>query len=255
MNAIPYPYYFYGSSDSTDKDVIIVIPKEEMPSTQEERKRFVLSLQQTYNFDWNATLAVIEEGIMVDTIYTKSWIDSLNNALFQTYHLHEQLFPLPIDRLQKRNKTLSVYKAVRTVLTFLTRTDYRKEIKPVLKGIHDFNDKITVIRKIDFMLLDHFNQKNANDSDIWKIIAFYVVQNMALIRDGIEIYTKTDAVAYWPEMHPFIYREAIGDVDKQNIQKRIAEWLAVIEKLGSYRSENGKLYCNNEVIDMLNEKY
>lgn len=28
----PYPYYFYGSNDSADQDVIIVISKEEMPN-------------------------------------------------------------------------------------------------------------------------------------------------------------------------------------------------------------------------------
>jgi hypothetical protein len=38
----PYPYYIYGSEDSTDQDVIIIIPKEEMLETQEERKNKVL---------------------------------------------------------------------------------------------------------------------------------------------------------------------------------------------------------------------
>jgi fucose 4-O-acetylase-like acetyltransferase len=55
-----YPYFFYGSADSTDKDVVIQIPQTDMPDRQEDRKNLVWQLQKEYHLDWNATLAVIE---------------------------------------------------------------------------------------------------------------------------------------------------------------------------------------------------
>ncbi|VXB85246.1 conserved hypothetical protein [Flavobacterium sp. 9AF] len=255
MKTFPYTYYFYGSADSTDKDVIIVVPKKDMPNTQEERKRLVLELQHQYNLSWNATLAVIENNVMTDTIYTKSWIDSLNNALLRTYDLHEQHFPLLICQVLKRNKTLAIYKAVRTILTFLTRTKYRTEIKSVLKGVHDFNLKIKVLKRIDFISLNSFNQKNATDLDIWKIITFYVVQNKALLIEDIEIYTKKEAVDYAPESYRLVYRKNLHEKDKIFLQNTILEWLSIIENFGIFNSMNGMLQCNNELIDMINEKY
>ncbi|POR24869.1 hypothetical protein BWK58_07505 [Flavobacterium columnare] len=251
----PYPYYIYGSSDSTDTDVVIVIPKNEMPAAQEQRKNFVLDLKNTYEFDWNATLAVIENGVMIDTIYTKSWIDSLNNALLKTYCHHSQVYPLLINHKIKRNKVLAIYKAVRTVLTMLTRTSYRSEIRPILKGIHDFNLKVEVLKKIDFENIETFNQKNTSDADVWKIIAFYVGQNNALIKEDEEIYTKADLIVKFPEMFPFVYRQNISIADKRVLQRFISEWIALIQNFGVFKSENGFLYCNDEYADMLNEKY
>ena len=56
-----YPYDYYGSEDSTDKDVIISIPKEDMPLIHEDKKRFVHRIKEP---DWNATLVVIENGVI-----------------------------------------------------------------------------------------------------------------------------------------------------------------------------------------------
>ena len=251
----PYPYYIYGSSDSTDTDVIIVVPKNEMPLTQEQRKNFVLDLKNKYELGWNATLAVIENGIMIDTIYTKSWIDSLNNALLKTYHLHPQVHPLLIKHTIKRNKVLAIYKAVRTVLTMLTRTEYRTAIRPILKGIHNFNLKLEAVLKVDFCTIESFNQKNTLDTDIWKIIAFYVGQNIALIRDNEEIYTKADLIAKFPDLTPFVYRQEITSSQIEMLQRYIGEWVTLIQNFGVFKSENGFLYCNEEYADMLNEKY
>jgi hypothetical protein len=251
----PYPYYIYGSDDSTDQDVIIIIPKEEMPDTQEERKNKVLFLLKEYDLNWNATFAVVENGKITDTIYTKSWIDSLNNALLETYFLHEQKHELLVREKHVRNKTLAIYKAVRTVLTMLTRTEYRTQIRPILKGIHDFNLKLEALRKIDFGAVSEFNQKNTTDADIWKIIAFYVGQNIALIENDIEIYTKKNLVKTFPDLEPFIYRKEITASEKIVLQQYINRWLGLLNNFGTFRSENRFLICKEERIDMLNEKF
>ena len=254
-NTFPYPFYLYGSDDSTDKDVIIIVPKKDMPETQEERKNMVFFLLKEYNLSWNATLAVIENEKILDTIFTKSWIDSLNNALLETYSLHEQKYPLLINEKQVRNKTLAIYKAVHTVLTMLTRTEYRTQIRPILKGIHDFNLKLEALSKIDFVSLSEFNQKNTVDADIWKIIAFYVGQNIALIENDIEIYTKKKFVSCYPDLEAFIYRKTITLNEKTVLQQYVDSWLKMLQNFGEFKSENGFLTCHNERIDMLNEKF
>ena len=114
--------------------------------------RFIKSIEVKYNLPWNATLVVIEDGVIVDTIYPKSWVDSLNNAIFNTYsyHLDKQVYPNPIKRELKRNKLLAVYKCVRTVCAMLTKTHYRTQIKPIIKGCHPFKQKINFLNTVNF---------------------------------------------------------------------------------------------------------
>lgn len=138
IKSFPYPYFQYGSESSTDTDVVIVLPKYEMPLEQEERKQKLKKLMLDFDLDWNATFVVVEDGILIDTVYPKSWVDSLNNAVLKTHSYHKQLFVLPIKKELKRNKTLAIYKTIRTVLAFLTRTHLRTEIKPILKWVHSF---------------------------------------------------------------------------------------------------------------------
>ncbi|GEM_PF-3304044 len=255
MPDFPYPYFQYGSANSTDIDVIISLTSADMPNTQEERKRFVKKLTKPFNVDWNATLAVFENGTMKDTIYTKAWIDSLNNALFFTYRNHKQFWENPVIKKLKRNKTLAIYKAVRTVLSMLTRTSMRSEIKPILKGIHPFDLKLKKLAQIDFTQFSEFNQTNGNDQDIWKILAFYIGQNFALIDSNAEIYTKQDLVDFSPFLSPFIHRNEIKALDKKRLTQLKNQWLKSIEHYGEFKSAGHFLHCNAETVDMKNEKY
>lgn len=255
IHNFPYPYLQYGSKSSTDIDVIIFIPKTDMPPTQEERKRLVKRLMLDNNLDWNSILAVEENGVLVDTIYTKSWIDSLNNAVLSTYKHHQQHFENPITQVLERNKTLAIYKAVRVVLTLLTRTELRTKIKPILKGIHPFYLKLEVLKTIDFSNFNTFNQVNTLDIDIWKIFAFYIGQNHALLKSGIEIYSKENLIKYDPKLSNFILRKPISNVDKIYLTQFKNEWLEVVNNQGEFISEGQFLTLNNERIDMKNEKY
>ena len=251
----PYPYYYYGSADSTDVDVIIAIPKSDMPEHQEDRKRMVKRLVVEHGLDWNATLVVIEDGYLVDTIYPKAWVDGLNNALWQTYALHEQDFPNPLQGELKRNRLLSIYKTARTVLTTLTRTHYRPIVRPILKGVHDFELKLEALDKIDFCTVSDFNQKNTSDIDLWKALAFYLGQNLSLIQDDCQIYTKKALVQHYPELHSFIYRKPLTEQSIQMLNTYLKKWLAMVNDFGEFRSEAGILSCGEECIDMRNEVF
>jgi len=250
-----YPYLQYGSKSSTDIDVIIFIPKSDMPPSQEERKRLVKKLMLDNNLGWNSILAVEENGVLVDTIYTKSWIDSLNNAVLSTYKHHQQHFENPITQVLKRNKTLAIYKAVRVILTLLTRTELRTKIKPIIKGVHPFYLKLEVLKTIDFTAFLTFNQANTLDVDIWKIFAFYIGQNRALLGSGIEIYTKEDLVKHYPKLSNFIWRNPLTEEDKIYLTQFKNDWLTLIYYQGEFISEGQFLILNDERIDMINERF
>jgi hypothetical protein len=251
----PHKYYFYGSHDSTDEDVIISIPRDLMPELQEDRKRLVKSMEEEYNLPWNATLAVIEDGIIVDTIFPKSWIDSLNNSLFNTYnnHLDKQVYENPIEREVSRHKLLAIYKCVRTLMAMLSRTHYRTTVKPVLKGCHPFEKKIEALKQIDYSTIETFNQPNMDDTDVWKVIAFYMAQNLALIKKGVEIYTKEDLVKNYPLLKRFIYRVELNSSDITILNHYLDNYIYMVESYGDYITEETTLICGDEKIDMKNE--
>lgn len=251
----PHPYYFYGSADSTDTDIMIAITPEIMPTHQHERKALVKILSAQIDFSCNATLIVIKNGFISDTIYPKAWIDSLNNSLWHTYALHPQIYPNPLKGELPRCYLLAIYKAVRTVLTMLTRTHYRSIIKPYLKGIHPFEYKIRSLKQIDFQSIQQFKQKNTSDQTAWKIIAFYIGQNMALLKHNHQIYSKQALIQHYPLLHNFIYRQAITQTDIHYLNQLLKEWIVLIESWGIYNSEGALLSCRGEQIDMTRETY
>ena len=251
----PYPYYLYGSDDSQDQDVIIWIPDTLMPPTQQERKNLVQELVHAHQKPWNATLVTIKDGYLTDTIYPKAWIDGLNNSLYTTYDLHTQKYVKPIRGLMKRNKLLGIYKAARTTLTLLTRTHLRTSVRPVVNGVHPFEMKLKALKMVNFLEIEDFNQKNTKNEDIWKTIAFYLGQNISLIENNIEIYTKKDLVKYHPNLENLVYRKAITDIEKQILQTYLEYWLTMAEHYGIYTSEGIFLKCNGEMINMKDEVF
>lgn len=255
QNTLPFPFYFYGSADSTDVDVIVSVPPSVMPQKQEDRKVLIKQLIDAAGLNWNASLVVIEDGKIIDTIYPKSWIDSLNNAVYTTYELHHQVFPNPIYRLVKRNKLLAIYKAARTVLSACTRTSYRPMIRPIINGIHDFSCKLDALRKLNWLNIDSFGQKNARDIDLWKTIAFYIGQNISLLQDDIEIYTKKKLIYHHPNLKPFIDRTELNEENKIYLNTVTQLWLDEVERYGTFQCKDGIMWCKDEVIDMKNEKY
>lgn len=257
MNNLPFKYYFYGSKNSIDIDVLIEITSDIMPLHQEDRKRYIKYLQNTYSLhNWNINLMVVQEGVVVDTVYPKTWIDSVNNSLYNTWNLHKQKYDLPIRKLVKRNKLLAIYKTVRTILTMLTRTEYRTIVKPIVNGCHDFKMKIEAIKQIDFNTILDFNQANMKNEDVWKVLAFYLQQNISLIRDGIEIYTKNDIIQHNEKLRNFIERNDISNADKEYFNELLNYYINdIVLPFGEYSSLNGMLTCNNEVINMKRETF
>lgn len=237
-----YIYHRYGSIDSTNTDVVLFL--NILPETQEERKNLTNDIKREMGVDWNMIIAKIEDGVIVDCTYPKSSTDSLNNAVFNTYKYHDQNYSLLIDKCVERNIPLAIYKTVRIFMSYLTRTEYRKDIRPYMHYSIDFNDKLNRLKNIDFTKIETFNQKNVNDIDVWKTLCFYIVQNTALL-DGIEIYDKKSAIEFENLSKHFIYRNK-DNYDKEWFQTYFISYLNRISKLDIVHNGEFLTYNNQK---------
>jgi len=240
-----YTYHIYGSDDSTDIDAVFFL--DELPIKIEDRKNLTNSIKSQFGKDWNPIIAKIENGIIVDCTYPKSSPESLNNAVFKTYHLHKQEHPLLITSTVKRNVILAIYKTVRIISTYLTRTEYRPLIRPTMNWRFDFTLKLEKLKQIDFTTIKSFNQPNVSDIDIWKTYAFYLFQNLMLIEEDIEVYTKKDVVLLYPETYNFLYRQE--NLDIKWFQKWLRYYIIILMDL-DIKTENNIISLNNERANM-----
>ncbi|MDF1666424.1 MAG: RNA ligase, partial [Planctomycetota bacterium] len=150
---------------------------------------------------YNLNLVTIEDGMIRDCF--KGLPDETNNALFQTYSLHQdqQLAPSPIQREVLRVVPLKIVRGTRLILSMLTRTSYRVAVKAALRSL-DQSLRMETLASIDFQTL-------RLSVDQWKSIAFQLGQMVALIR-GQELYSKSHVRDIFPGLQPFIDRQILG---------------------------------------------
>ncbi len=240
------PYYFFGSANSLDKDVLLECDRIPDKQTAQE---WIQAYKQTHAVDWNINLITVRNGIVADTIPSKSTIDGVNNALLATYALHVQQHPLPITHKVPRHLLLNIYRCIRTILTFCTRTRYRSQIRPTLNGIHPFHHKLESMALLDFTTLDTFDAKYTRDVDIWKTIPFYLGQTIALMK-GIEIYTKDALVAEFPQFSRFIYRQPFTTEEVRQLQQTKNGFVTTLRELPFQNPKSGLLILGEEKINM-----
>ena len=185
--------YIHGSEDSIDTDVVYVV--DTLPSLQ-ECKRFCSDKNE------NRNICVVKNGIVIECY--KGTPDEVNNAVFLTYHLHEQEYPLLITRLVQRDVTAKCMRAVRIILSHLSRSQYRPQIKEALVG--DWFTRIKTLEDIDLTTIDFSTlNKNMTREDILKTIAFQIGQTYHLT-NGLELYTKNDVAEASFVLTQFLYR-------------------------------------------------
>ena len=246
MLPIDAHFYFFGSKNSQDKDVLLECPN--IPDKQTAHN-WIQTYKQTLGLDWNINLITIENQQVINTIPSKATIDGVNNALLDTYHLHEQKHSIPIKNRLKRHILLNTYRCIRTILTFCTRTNYRSQIRPTLNGIHPFFHKINSLELLDFQEIKSFEAKYSADVDIWKTIAFYLGQTLALWKKA-EIYTKDDLVKNFPAFENFIYRKSLDENNLKYLQEIKTFFVAELRKMPFENPEKGILILNDEKINM-----
>lgn len=225
--------YIHGSADSVDKDIVYIL--EEIPDFN-KCKMFCASLEG------NPNLAVIENGYVVWCY--KGSKDELNNSLFRTIPLHSENGENPIVGTVERDVCLKVIRAVRGILSHISRSQYRDKIKSALRG--SLEEKLQTIEEIDIETIDFDSvNKNMSGADILKLYAFQIGQTISLI-DGIELYTKKEIEDFLPVLGMYLYRD-----DKPNLAPLKIMLMTFVTKI----RELGIKDCGDRVVEYNGHKY
>ena len=238
-----YSVYTHGSEDSLDHDIYVIIDK---PADYKLSKK----LCEQY-LPYNANLLVIEEGLV--TWSYKGTVDECNNSLYETYHLHEQKLELPIKRKLQRNFSLKMLRTIRGILSYVSRTDLRVDVKRALRSI-DIQTKIEVLKLIDLTKIDDFVK---NDKiEVYKFFAFQLGQAISLLEDNEELFTKSSVKVKYPEMIDFLSRKETNSVTE--LQLFLERFINIVESSVKTVDKQPALirtdfHCVKEIVDVKKE--
>lgn len=207
--------YIHGSKDSTDLDVVYIM--EEMPS--------FIDCQHFCKLDptENRNIAVITDGVVTESF--KGRPDEVNNALLDTYWLHSQQYPLLITRKLQRDVLLKDITVVRKLISPLTKTSMRPQIKKALHG--GWSDRLQALKAVSLDWPELENIPKMPKKELLKSYAFQIGQAMGL-HMGVELYTKTDIALQFPQLKPYLYRE---DSSVMDLQLMLAAYLRILTSL------------------------
>ncbi len=199
-------FYIFGSENSQDYDVLIEVDEipNEIHLAHELCRILGKNASEILNDKpVNPNLIVIKNQEIIKVF--KGTIDEVNNALFYTYSLHNQLFELPILKSIERHKNTKLNRVIRTILSIYARTDKRKEFLKALNG--SFEEKIEILKTIDFKRDINFGEKSSKNIDIYKSVAFQFAQYFSLL-EGFEnqSYTKNLLAKNYSDLKPFLER-------------------------------------------------
>ena len=231
--------YVHGSEDSLDTDVLYVV--DQLPSFQECQ-------QLCANKEENVNLVVIENGIVVDCF--KGAPDEVNNGLYYTYRLHPQAYPLSVNRVVERDMMMKHIRATRGILSILSRTKYRDQIKNALR--HGWTSRLDVLRAIvlDQSILPLKHKIDYDDRDLLKVITFQIGQGMGLL-DGKELYTKRSIAKAYPKLAAYVDRRTMDLTDLNDMLHEYVERLTQL-----HIEEDGTLLkYENKIYDVKNETH
>ena len=196
-----HAHQIFGSKNSLDLDVCFFV--KALSSIDNNHKK-VETLVQEQAFKTtktvNANLAIIKDGVVVDCF--KGIVDELNNALYKTYHLHEQEHGNKIKLLLPRNVEFRKERCARLLVSYFTRTELRSEAKIALKGT--LSDKLLFLERLNLNEFTTFG-KHGSKIEIYKSMAFQLGITLALIQ-GVELYTKEGVIEQFPELRFYILR-------------------------------------------------
>lgn len=234
-------FYKHGSENSVDNDVIYVF--DELPD--KEACRWFCAANKSEN----RNIITIKDGV-VDKCF-KGTPDEINNALLVTYSLHDQVYPMLINRKVDRNKTIKAIRAVRIILSHISRSQYREEVKDALKS--GWGEKIKCLCDVDLTAIDYSTlNKKMSREDVLKTIAFQLGQTYALLVLNKEVYTKSGVAAVCPELEPFIMREPDSDLKVLEDFKR--HFLcALAEQQWEWDDNKMTLSDHKNTYDVINE--
>lgn len=202
----------HGSQDSLDLDRVYFFPHK---PTLQECHRFCAQTEE------NRNIAILSpDGVIQDCF--KGLPDELNNGLLRTAPLHPQQHPIPIRRAVLRLAPLKTARAIRLILTRLTRTPHRAAVKAALSSL-DLPQRIQALQAIDLTSL-------SLSPDTYKSIAFQVAQSLALM-DNHELYTKQEIAQHYPHLRPLLYRASEPQAALHHLNDLRDHWLHRLQGL------------------------
>lgn len=204
--------YKFGSKQSLDNDLLYIV---DCIGTIEECKKMAENLQETSDDDIN--FAVLENRQLVN-VY-KGTPDEVNNSLFKTFFNFEQYYnERPVD-LTIRNVSLKISRCLRIIMSFLSRTSDRKNIKNLLKSENVFY-QLKYLFDFNFENINDFNKKNFTTEQIYKKIFFQIGQTMTLI-NGIEVYSKKGIINHYDVFEKYLMLQT--EID-ENSKRQLNFW-------------------------------
>lgn len=225
----------FGSANSQDIDIMVFV--NSLDEDQNENHKVVKELNDFYEKKYylgkkiNCNLCIYNHisGTIVDVF--KGTPDEVNNSLYHTYELHEQVWNNLIFNLVPRIVDYKFIRVSRFILSFFSRVPkLRPQIKAALRGT--YQDRLDVLSTIKFIDYEHydFSIKGEKNEDVWKVIAFQLGISIALEESGKEIYTKDDLVFQYPSLFTFINRMDSYSPDFLLLDRFLSKFL----KLGQY---------------------
>ena len=225
-------YYVHGSEDSTDRDICYIL--DHIPSFQ-EAKEFCANGNEEDNRN---VIHIDSKNGIVDWVF-KGSTDEVNNALLQTYGLHEQQYPLLITNTIERNMPKKLIRAVRIILSQLSRCQYRTDIKKSLRGTWSerlYQLSTLKMTDIDWTLVERGSKIGALNAR--KIIAFQIGQVIGLINKN-EYYTKSAIAKEFPLLSMALYRK--DDTEALiNLEKMFDIFTTLIHDIKYEETEEGR---------------
>jgi len=195
-------YQIFGSASSLDLDVVFFV--DEIKSIEENHAKIADLVAETHfntHKKVNANIAVVQDNVITNCF--KGSPDELNNALFETYYLHNQPFESLVTKMVDRDINLKMERCARTIVSYFTRTHLRASAKNALRA--DFKTKIKFLETIKLNQFDDFG-KHGTPIEIYKSMAFQLGQTLALM-DDLEVFTKEAIAIAYPTLEDYLMRK------------------------------------------------
>lgn len=208
-----YKFYFFGSKDSLDIDVMVDLGED----FSDIKIKEVKDNCERYNLkpEWDLSFIKIEDGKV-----TKSnpvhYFESVNNCLFSTFKNHDQKHNLPIDRALPLCLKKSIFRyehvfyiLIKKYLDEVINAPIRALQKERKFGNQEVNCFTRLSREINdlyiVLLPDFFDRLTVDEL---KRLSYYIVQLNYFLKNKKEFYTKNEYIKVYPEVCRFIKRES-----------------------------------------------
>lgn len=212
MNNLPdleYNYYFFGSSDSHDTDVLIEHPDS---TSRDIDDKIVAKIKENYPEikNWDINIIKIENGIITYSIPSKGLPDSVHNSLFDTYKFHKQKYKFPLTQRVNRNIENTINVCLNKIFIFYKNGLQKEYYKNIPKGVKNgeaiIEEQLEHLKDFDFQFRPF--EDNKKTLDFYKSITFRIGQTISLI-ENVEIYTKDNFKQQHPDLSDIIDRKML----------------------------------------------